>query len=66
MSRTANAVLGIFIKKVIYVKVNEEKMKAIITRLQRECDLYASNGDYKMAKHLNSIIVELLEVLKDE
>ena len=60
MSRTANAVLGIFIKNVIYVKVNEEKMKAIITRLQRECDLYVSNGDYKMAKYLNNIIIELL------
>lgn len=48
------------------MKVNEEKMKALIARLQRECDLYASNGDYKMVKYLNSIIIELLETLKDE
>jgi hypothetical protein len=48
------------------MKVNEEKMKALITRLQKECNEYALNGDYKMAKYLTNIIIELLEALEDD
>jgi hypothetical protein len=48
------------------MKVNEKKMKALITRLQKECDEYALNGDYKMATYLTKLIIELLEALEDE
>jgi hypothetical protein len=42
------------------------KMKALIARLQKKCGEYALNGDYKMAKYLTNLIIELLEALEDE